>query len=129
MNLDRSFKIKQSAKQAIYSCYSMAKIGKSTSNQLHKNLRQVSELLPKGTPYHVISFLNGMKEVLSEQLYRNELEFCYTIDGVIYSVYKNSERYYEKHNITPKQLCDDADKSGHYWIGTDKPYFIGYDKK
>ena len=137
MDSDRVYKIQERAKSTMFSIYSSAKSYKSTSQDIRKRVQKLFDSLPKRTPYYVSAFLRGMEEVLQADLYRNHFEFCYTISGkvlddsgnmVIYenelvSTYKKSNRYYEKLGIKPSQLQEMSSANGHYWDGTDKPYF------
>jgi len=124
MNSDRVYKVQDRAKHTMFSIYSSAKSYKSTSSEIRKRVRELFDSLPKGTPYYVRSFLRGMEEVLQANLYRYCFEFCYTVDGHLYSTCRKSDRYYEKHDITPSQLQSRSTANGHYWADTDKPYFV-----
>jgi len=123
MNSDRVYKVQDRAKHTMFSIYSSAKSYKSTAAEIRGRVLELKESLPKGTPYYVKSFLYGMEEVLQADLYRYCFEFCYTVDGKLYSTCKKSDRYYEKHDITPSQLQARSTANGHYWTDTDKPYF------
>lgn len=125
MDLDRAIKVQKSATSAMYSIYSGALISKSTSKELNCRYLSILSSMPKGTPRHVREFIRGMHEVLNTKLQQEHIEFCYQIDGKLYSVRRDSVRYYEKHGITPKELNDRQELNGMFWMDTDKEFFIG----
>jgi hypothetical protein len=125
MNIDRANKIKSQAVSNVFGIFSSARIYKSTSTEINDRFLNLKKSLPKGTPQWVSTFLDGMREVLVANLYADALEFCYVVKGKIYSVNKESDRYYEKHGITPEQLNNLQESSGHYWIDTEKAFFSG----
>jgi hypothetical protein len=124
MKISRALDIRDKMKNAVYSAFSSAKHCKSTAKELNDRLLDSWNSNQKGIPYWVFSYLEGMREVLQNDLYQNHLEFCYTLNGTLYSIRKESDYYYEKHNIDPEQLSKKSTMSGHYWIDTDKPFFV-----
>lgn len=123
MRIERALRTRDLAKNAYYSAFHLAKISKMTSTQLNGQLIEIRKNFPKRTPAWVSHFLDGMQEVLREDLYRNHLEYCYVLNGTIYSTRKDSDRYYEKHGLTASDLGKGATSGGHYWIETDKVFF------
>lgn len=121
MNLDRTIKIKWSGETTVSGIYSSAKLYKSTSREINKRYLDFKAQLPKSTPRWLTSYFDGMVKVYTDNFYRYDLEFCYWIKDVKYSINRDSDMYYEKHGIKPSELCDMP--SGHYWINSDKPYF------
>ena len=73
-------------------------------------------------PRYVRSYIDGMRDIQTVLL-EKELEFCYTIDGIKYSIRKESDMYYEKHGITPQVLCEKATLCGHYYISNGCVYY------
>ncbi len=67
-------------------------------------------------------YLRGCFDTHVDQLYRNDLEFCYLSEekGLV-SIRKTSERYYERKGLQVSELTNWP--NGFYWIGTDKPWY------
>jgi hypothetical protein len=124
MNIDRAIKVKAQAVSNVFGIFSSARIYKSTSTEINDRFLNLKKSLPKGTPQWITHFLDGMREVLVANLYFDALEFCYLVDGKLYSTSKESDRYYGKHEITPEELHNRQESSGHYWIDTNKVFFI-----
>jgi hypothetical protein len=74
-------------------------------------------------PRYTNSFFDGCFDTMRELNQRNEIEFCYNVDGQLVSTDKTSDRSYRKLGIEPSAL--NKCSKGFYWKGTDKPYFIG----
>lgn len=125
MKIERALKIRDRALTRIKDAHSKVTVYKLTSESYNKKYIEIINTMPNGTPSHVREYLRGYSDCLRHSFYDN-LEFCYTLkDGRKFSTYKNSPLYYEKHGITPKYLHDNAETSGHYWEGTDRPFFVG----
>ena len=127
MRIVRALQIRGQMTGQINSLFQMAMLwGDITAEELTKRLIEITHpKSPKSIPEWVRCYCQGVSDTLHNQLYQDHLEFCYTLeDGNRYSVRKESNRYYEKHAITPKELHDRSISSGHYWIKSGKPYFI-----
>lgn len=127
MKIERAIRIKQQLASRITSIYNSAKYTKPTSSELNAQVRAVKNTAPKGTPYWVISYLEGIVDVHQGILYKDHLEFCYNVNGKLYSILSDSDRYYEKHGITPRDLTEWQVVGGHYWKDTDRVYFTSDD--
>ena len=60
-------------------------------------------------------YAKGYDMALHNQLWRNDLEFCYVVDGVLYSTHKdschnNAEVFYDRGS----EFMDSLER-GHYW--------------
>lgn len=81
-------------------------------------------------PVFVKGYVHGLLAAERKALYRDNLEFCYLVDGVLYTTSKaetgkpKTEVFYARN---AGHVLTDA-PSGHYWIGTDKPYFTDAEK-
>lgn len=76
---------------------------------------------------YVRGYVAGLEAAESARLYREFLEYCYCVDGVLYSTHKESvhrktEEFYARN---AGHELSSAAVHGHYWKGTDKPYFLG----
>lgn len=124
-SFNQIFKLEQEAKHfmarlldnALKHGWSSEEIGKS-----YRTYREQVEI--EKFPRYVSSRLEGMRDVVTVLIER-ELEFCYTIDGVRYSIRRDSDMYYEKHGITPQVLCEKASLCGHYYISSGRMYYEG----
>jgi uncharacterized cupin superfamily protein len=98
---------------------------KWTSSKIHDKFLEYKKFnkLDK-YPRYVSSYLQGVFDCEKAKVQFNELEFCYVIEGKLYSTHGDSPRFYESHGFSPKEVYDKASHSGHYWIGSDKPYYV-----
>lgn len=73
---------------------------------------------------YIHGYVQGLIDAERRTIAMNEVEFCYLVEGVLYSTSKKetgkpkTEEFYSKGQ---GHILNDA-PSGHYWIGTDKPY-------
>jgi len=115
------YKIQSRAKSKLCDIYSQAKCLHLTNEEIIVKILELKRALPKATPYYVQTYLNGCIEILTDQLYRDSLEFCFIMNnGDIVSTYKKSLRYYKTLGYSISELTDK--KNRFYYIGTDKPY-------
>lgn len=92
----------------------------------YQNYRESIKI--KNFPVYVSSYLTGIYDVLTSQVYNNDLEFCYVVKDKKYSIRKESPMYYEKHGLTPKSVYDLSSGSGHFWIESGNTYFYSKSK-
>ena len=72
-------------------------------------------------------FVAGYMRAKDAELYASHLEFCYEVEGALYSTHKES-----KHKLTDDllgtetytHLVERSTRHGHYWRDTDKPYSV-----
>lgn len=126
MKLNRAVAIQSHLKGRLGDVYASARIFHLTSKQLNKRAFGIYDGLPKDIPRHVREFIRGYEARLQDELYQRDLEFCYLYDGVLYSTHKESthrltEEFYDRNE--GHLLCNCP--NGHYWKGTNKPYFTG----
>ena len=125
MKIERALDIKTVAKRNLQDIIHSAIMFKTTSKSFNEQCVKMKNNLPKKTPLWVINYLEGYRDANIDFIYHKELEFCYKLDGKLYSIHRDSKRNYEKHGFTPQQCCNNQESSGHYWKDTDKPWFIG----
>lgn len=79
---------------------------------------------------YIKGFVTGYMRACDDAMMRNNIEFCYIVDGTMYSVWRESthkttREYCEK--INPESggavLCRDDTERGLFWAGTDKRFF------
>lgn len=121
MKIKRALAIENQGKNFLYSLFSTAKRSGMESKEINQKVIDFRSIFPKDVPRWVTGYWNGVRAVLSDDLYKNHLEFCYWVEGVKYSVRRDSDMYYAKHDINPSQLFDCP--NGYYWIKTGKLYF------
>ena len=138
MNTSRQTTVQMYAKSAINSLFSSARFSHLSSEKINDKFLEIKKDLPKGTPRHIRAFLDGMRDVHSEYLMRECLEFCYMVTGTtrsqkgrvlvfhndIVSTVRKSPRYYEAFQIQPSELQKISVSSGFYYIDTKDPYFV-----
>lgn len=92
------------------------------NRRIYTELNSRTKTRARYTQY-IKGFVQGLITAHRARIFQNEVEFCYIVDGVLYSTHKNSthkstEEFYQ--NGTG-HLLNDA-KSGLYWKGTELPY-------
>ena len=119
MRIDRAVKIQADLTSAVRDLYSMARTFKLTSSEINERYAKLIARYPK-LPRHVENYVRGYRDCLSDSLYPHDLFHAYEWQGQLY----------EKWDSFPVELKEQvrADKvivHGHYWKGTNKPYFLG----
>lgn len=76
---------------------------------------------------YVAGYVAGLEAAHRAEMYRFHLEYCFCVDGVLYSTHRDSthrktEEFYARGE---GHILGNAPVHGHYWKGTDKPYFLG----
>jgi hypothetical protein len=112
----------QQVESRIYSIFSSAKLQKSSAECIREEYSKLSAELnsrTKSGKLRYSKFMNayafGYRMALNNRLWRDDLEFCYVFDGIIYSTHersshKNAECLYYKGS----DFMDSLDR-GHYW--------------
>lgn len=111
--------------------FSMAKVCHWSSSELSERCNKyltepINEKYPSGKRKHstwLAGYVSGLIAANRSIIWREHVEFCYLVDGVLYSTHKDSdkpttEQFYERGegNIL-------ADSEGrHYWKGTDRAF-------
>jgi hypothetical protein len=118
-------------------CFSATRSFKSTQPELSDRIDSsiYSELNRKHGkravyPAYVRGYVGGLKQSEREHMFREWLEFCYIVDGVLYSVRDNTGRKTTRfycESVNPKNggqvLCSEETPRGFFWIGSNKRYF------
>lgn len=138
MKIERALRVRDELKNRVDSIYSIARLGGETSDWINSAMREARNAMPAKTPQWVFSFIDGYREALQKELYRDWLVFGGFMDGVFYSTHRNRADYYGKHGIDPCEYADNGRvlNRGHYWSDrvqyhggiftreTVKPYFV-----
>lgn len=128
--MTRYFKISQSQIETrIASMYSTAKLCKYDANHIYNAFKELTAELRSVTasgkpryPYYMVKFAQGYNNALHDNLWQNELEFCYFYQGELYSTHKNStHKNAELLYGNSSDFMDSLDR-GHYWKGTSKKF-------
>jgi hypothetical protein len=127
MKIETALKHRRAGLMRLYDAYSRARLFKCTSSDLgqwSREARALPESAPRA-PGWVGAYLEGADEVLREMLYREALEYCSRApSGELVSHHRDSERYYEKRGFSPCDVATKNSTGGHYWKGTEKPFFV-----
>lgn len=102
--------------------YSKAKIYKMTSHAITTEYIAIEASVNKKLNQYYNGLLSGYANCEMDKLW-DCMEFCYDIDGVLYTTDKNKDQKSNKPNW--RTLSDynmKGRKCAHYWINTDKPY-------
>lgn len=119
-------KVEERARHFMVSLFNRAKEQHLTSSEISDAyLAYRNQIGLDKYPRYVSSYITGLHDSLQTVIHNENLEFCYVIEGEVYSIDKDSPRYYEEHGFTPKSVYEKAEKSGHFWKDSDDPYYIG----
>lgn len=123
-------------KTRIAECFNITKLSRMNQEYLNERLnkfvrhevaRKVGTVKPRMVySLHTQGFVSGVIQVYSDCLFQKDLEFCYKVDGVLYSTHKESvhrstEEFYQRK--AGHELGKQGVFSGFYWKGTDQLYF------
>jgi hypothetical protein len=125
--MSKSFKqishLESTAKHFLLKLFKSASEQGFSSSEINKKYLEYREQVDINSfPRYVSSYITGIRDVLAAQI-ESEMEFCYVIGDKRYSIRRESDMYYEKHNLSAKDIYEKSSISGHYWIKTGKPYF------
>lgn len=112
----------QQIESRINSMFNSAKLFKADAEYIRAEYTKLSSELNSRTSSGKLrysKFLSayafGYRMALNNQLWQNELEFCYVVDGVIYSTHKDSiHNCADKFYSLGSEFMDRAER-GHYW--------------
>jgi hypothetical protein len=125
MRIERALRLRQGAINDLNGLISSAENFKYTSEKVNHRFGEILKRLNSvKSPLWITNYLEGMRDYWISTLYRYKLEFCYKVDGKLYSTHKASSRNYEACGFSPKQLYELQESSGHYWIDTDSPWSV-----
>lgn len=122
----------QQVESRINSMFNSAKLFKSDAEYIRAEYTKLSSELNSRTPSGKLrysKFLSayafGYRMALNNQLWQNDLEFCYVYNDELYSTHKVSTHknaellYLNRENSS--EFMDSLDR-GHYWKGTSKKF-------
>lgn len=125
MRIEKALKLRQRSINDLNDLMVRAEHFRFTSEKVNEGFREILKRLNSvKSPLWITNYLEGMRDCWVSTLYRHKLEFCYRIDGKLYSINKASPRNYELCGFSPRQLCELQESSGYYWIDTDSPWFV-----
>ena len=123
-------------KNRVHDIFSRAISFKSTQGDILKDI-EARIYKPLGVRYangrrkhsvYMAGYAQGVIDGYRDQLFQNHLEFCYLVDGELYTTHhpehttrKTTKPFYEA-GIAHEKLKDAP--NGYYWKNSDKPYFI-----
>lgn len=115
----------------VHDVFSHARICKQTSSELTERLIEqiinpINEHYPSGKRKHSVfmaGYVAGLIAAGRRSIWHHYIEFCYLVDGVLYSTHKDStkpttEEFYARNE---GYLLANAE-GRHYWKGTDKAF-------
>ena len=115
--------------------FEMAEICKWHSQKLTERLNDqitfpLNYKTPAGRRKHSVwlaGYAAGYIAAKRNDIWRNKVEFCYLVDGVLYSTHTASTRPTTEQFYARGEGSKLADSYGaHYWIGSDKPFSGDY---
>ena len=126
MKIDNALKYQNMTREYIKSLFSRATHYGLSHDEMLRERNEIYDNLLKKTPYYVKSYLSGVWDTLTDELYRNHLVYGGKIEGIFYSTHKDLDNYYEKHGIEPREFADNGKvkERGHYWKHNLRPFFI-----
>lgn len=80
-------------------------------------------------PAYIKGYVQGLIDAQRESIWRNDVEFCYLVDGILYSTHKDSSRRKteEFYQVDKGYILNDC-PNGHIWKDSDK-VFTGFEDK
>lgn len=122
MKIDKALQLKSRAQTNLIDLFNIAKTCHLTAKEINDRYIEIKDRLLYKTkaPYWTIAYLDGYREALIANLYRNHLDFRYLINGVMVSTHKQSDIYLEKLGFQWSD-CNNM-PCGHYWTGSNKPF-------
>lgn len=127
MRISQAIKIQDRAYQNIRDIYSHAIAFGLSSHEINTRVNDMmTKLGPK--PRWVESFVDGCRRTLTDDLYRNNLVFLFTL--------KDGRRINTKvmpEGMSHREVSEQSVSFGHYWIsrldenGHAKPFFVSCD--
>ena len=126
ISLDRALRVQTDFCLKLRDLYSTAASCSMAHSAICERWNDILAAMPKGTPEWVRSYLNGYRDCLTANLYREHLVFGGMVDGRFYSTHRNRDDYYEANGIEPSAYADNGrvKDRGHYWSRDLKPFFI-----
>jgi hypothetical protein len=128
MDIGRALKVRDACTLRLRDLYSAASSYGLDHATLNERRRAIYYAMPKGTPFWVRSYLDGIADQLMQDCYQYRLVFGGKIGDTFYSTHSNRPDYYEKNGIEPSAYADDGlvRERGHYWAESLRPFFIDH---
>jgi hypothetical protein len=107
--------------------WSSQKFNDELKEKIYEPLNYKSQSGKRKHSVYVAGYASGIIDTLRNNLYLNDLEFCYLYNGELITTHRKSNRkttefVYELNKGNELADCP----NGHYWKDSDKPYFIGF---
>jgi hypothetical protein len=126
MKLDKALKIRDRAISTVRRTYEYVVKNHVTQKQELEMLQDIRTFLGDSkAPRWVTSYVEGFRDCFRGTIMAEKLEFLYTCRDHLVSTTKDHELDMAKHGITDEIICKESTKSGFYWKGSHKEYFIG----
>jgi hypothetical protein len=125
MNLDRSIKVRDVARDRLNDIFGSATIFGPLSADLETSRRNVLSKLPARAPEWIRAYLDGYWHARIAEAYQYHLVYGGWIGETFYSTHSDRDDYYGKHNIAPADVGERLERRGHYWKRNLRPFFIG----
>lgn len=126
MRIEAALKKRDRGRMRLRDLYSAATHHGATSESLNQGYAEIRRDLG-AVPHWVISYLDGWRDALTEEIYRKHLAFGGYVDGRFYTTHSARPDYYQKQGIQPSDLHKVATRTGHYWVTTaePRPFYLG----
>jgi hypothetical protein len=109
---------------AIICSVSHDKLLQMTNERIYSELNRKYANGRRVYPAYINGYIQGLMTVHRANLYRHHLEFCYDVDGVIYSTHRQTTRAHTTEEFYAANkgyvLCNA--KGAHYWKDSDKQF-------
>lgn len=123
MRLSTACNIKRDFISRLTSAYRMSAEISEINTAHYERITNVMNQIPQKTPQWVRYYLSGYREAMYNEMSKKQ-RFMYEFNEKLYGIDRALPDYYEKHGITPVDLCKFYEKSGFYWKDTLKPFFV-----
>jgi hypothetical protein len=115
LSIGKTNSIKSTIKQAFHFAYYSC----DNSIEINQRMQDIKNKYPKSITVYEKFYFKGIIDTLMEQFKENNLEFCYEIDGEIYSTHKDSN----KPRITDYSKINSDTTNGFYYKHNKTPFF------
>jgi hypothetical protein len=132
MSLDRALRIEKEAQSRYADLFNDARRSHYTREKIRERTAEIRAMIPKGTPGHVHSYLWGYVTARHDEIYRRDLAWIHSLDGVLVTrVEVDADKQVIDGLTAWMRVNRDSELSRHVWKGEDgKPlWHCPYDER
>jgi len=120
MRIEKSLEVRTEVSMKYRDVFKTAEMFKLPFDKVLERIQKINSEIPKGTPKWVRYYLSGYYNHWLDNIRSEKIEFCYIYNGEKYSSNSNSDKYYQKHGITPKEMNQNHEGFASFWKNSNK---------